>query len=152
MNKKYVAIYYNSSTQERLRTWSERNGFDLSVKYDGSKQNPSNFYFHTTIFYSQNEVDLRNKVIYNEKEDLVIPTGFDLLGPNKDIVVLKLAYVGELKQLREYYERLGLKDQWDSYKPHISVSYDRKPRNLNDLELPLFSLAFDRIIIEDLVE
>lgn len=150
--KKYIAIYYTSSTQERLQSWSERNGFDLSVKFDGSKQDPSNFHFHTTIFYSQNEVDLQNKVIYNEKENLVIPTGFDLLGPNNDIVVLKLAYVGELKRLREYYEKLGLKDEWDSYKPHISVSYDRKPRNLNDLELPLFPLAFDRLVIEDLIE
>jgi hypothetical protein len=149
--RKYVAVVYDDDSQKKLREWATDNGFDLTVKYNGDEQDPKDFNFHTTIFHSVNEVNLRNSQ-NKEKPTEVIISGIKFLGENKDIPVLSLSLSGGLKDIREHFERLGLEDEWPTYKPHISLSYAKKQIDVSNIKLPDFRPKFDKIKIEDIEE
>jgi len=148
--RKYVAVMYDDESQEKLREWAEENGFDLSVNYDGSEQEPEDFDFHTTIFFTTNEVNLQNKEV-NETPTEVIISGIKFLGENEDIPVLSLSLSGGLKDIREHFERLGLEDQWPSYQPHISLSYAKNKMDTSKIKLPEFRPKFNKIVIRDIM-
>jgi hypothetical protein len=147
--RKYVAVHYDKESQEKLREWAINNGFDLSVKYDGDEQKSEDFDFHTTIFYSANEVRLRNQSARLDPTEVTI-TGIKFLGENKDIPVLTISASDGIMNLRQYYEGLGLEDEWPSYLPHISISYAKKPIDVRKIKPPTFKPKFDRIVIEDI--
>jgi hypothetical protein len=147
--RKYVAVQYDATSQKQLRDWAEENGFDLTTKYNGDSQPAEDFDFHTTIFFTTNEVNLRNRE-YRVDPTAVEIIGFDLLGENRDIPVLKLKVAGGIRGLREHYASLGLRDQWPSYKPHISVSYAKQSIDLNSIKLPKFTPRYDRVVIKDI--
>jgi 2'-5' RNA ligase len=147
--RKYVAVQYDKETQRKLRDWSQSNGFDLSVKYDGTEQDPKDFDFHTTIFYSKNEVRLRNQTARLDPTEVSI-TGIKFLGEDKDVPVLTISASDGILNLRQYYEGLGLEDEWPSYQPHISVSYAKNPMDIKKIKLPTFKPVFDRVVIEDI--
>lgn len=147
--RKYVAIIYDDETQKNLRAWATKNGFDLTSNYNGDEQKPEDFEFHTTIFFTTNEVNLRNKDMKVDPNNVTIE-GIKFLGDNEDIPVLKLSYAGELKNIRKTYEDLGLEDQWPSYQPHISLSYAKEKRDVSDIELPNFKPIFNKMVIKDI--
>lgn len=149
--RKYVAVQYDDESQKKLREWAERNGFDLSVKYNGDEQDPKDFDFHTTIFYTTNEVRLRNEASRLDPTEVKI-TGIKFLGENEDIPVLTISPSGGILNLRKYYEDLGLEDQWPSYQPHISLSYSKEKVDTSKMKLPDFKPVFDRLTIEDIKE
>lgn len=149
--RKYVAVIYDDDSQKKLREWATDNGFDLTVKYDGDEQDPEDFDFHTTIFYSMNETNLRNGMTGETPTEVII-TGIKFLGENEDIPVLSLSFSGGLKDIREYFERLGLEDEWPTYKPHISLSYAKKQIDISNIKLPGFRPKFNKIKIRDIKE
>jgi 2'-5' RNA ligase len=150
-SRKYVAVQYDDESQKKLRNWAEENGFDLSVKYNGEEQDPEDFDFHTTIFFSTNEVELRNREIKQAPTEVII-TGMKFLGEDEDIPVLTVSVSGGIKDLRQHYEDLGLEDQWPKYQPHISVSYAKKPMDIKKIKLPTFRPKYDRVVIKDIEE
>lgn len=147
--RKYVAIIYDNETQKNLRAWAIKNGFNLTSNYNGDEQKPEDFEFHTTIFFTTNEVNLRNKELKLDPNNANIE-GIKFLGDNEDIPVLKLSYAGEIKNIRKQYEDLGLEDQWPSYQPHISLSYAKEKRDVNDIKLPDFKPTFNKMVIKDI--
>lgn len=149
--RKYVAVQYDEESQKKLRDWAESNGFDLSVKYNGEDQDPQDFDFHTTIFFTTNEVNLRNAEIKQSPTEVLI-TGIKFLGENEDIPVLTVSVSGGIKYLRKYYEDLGLEDQWPSYQPHISLSYAKQKVDVENIKLPIFRPKYDRLVIKDIEE
>jgi hypothetical protein len=154
MTRKYVAVIYDDTTQNRLREWATENSFDLGYGYSGEPKDPNDYEFHTTVFYTSNDVDHREqepgyKLI---EKHTVHPIGFSLLGENKDVPVMKVEVSGALAMLRKKYEDLGYQDQWDDYIPHISLSYARKPVDISTKVLPTFPLTFDYVKVEDLME
>lgn len=154
MAPKYIAIIYDPETQQNMRNWCKDNGFDLSVSYGGSTQDPEEFKFHTTVFYAINEIeDFHEDAGYNLIESHEVnPMMFSMLGENQDIPVLKLEAEGALTTLRAKYENMGMKDKWDNYIPHISLSYAKSPRDLSELPFPDFKLRFNKVIVEDIQE
>jgi 2'-5' RNA ligase len=154
LKRKYVAAIYDEPSQDRLREWSQNNGFDLSFGYGGKPQDPKEFDFHTTIFYTSNVMeDLPDEPGYKLIESYsVTPMSFDLLGEEKNIPVIKLAPEGMIVDLRKTYEKIGMKDQWPEYLPHISLSYVRKDYNLDNISLPAFPITFNRVKVEDILE
>ena len=146
--RKYVAVQYDQKSQELLRKWCKKNGFDLTYKYSGARQKEEDFDFHTTIFYTNNEVYLRNENHPINSPGKVKITGIKMLGFNNDIPVFTIESE-DIANLRSYYEGLGLEDQWDEYIPHISVCYDRKPVDINNIKIPDFDLYFDEVVVED---
>lgn len=149
--RKYVAVQYDDESQKKLRDWAEENGFDLSIKYNGEEQGPEDFGFHTTIFFSTNEVELRNREIKQTPTEVII-TGMKFLGENEDIPVLTISVSGGIKYLRQHYEDLGLEDQWPTYQPHISVSYAKQQIDVKKIKLPDFRPKYDKIVIKDIEE
>ena len=149
--RKYIAVIYDDESQKKLKEWAETNGFDLSVDYDGSEQDPSEFDFHTTIFFTTNDVNLPNKEISEVPTEVTI-SGIKFLGENEDIPVISLSYSGGLKDVRDHYEMLGLEDQWPSYQPHISLSYAKNQMDVSKIKLPDFRPKFNKIVIRDIVE
>lgn len=147
--RKYVAVQYDKESQDKLRDWATKNGFDLSVKYNGDKQDPKEFDFHTTIFYSTNEINLKNKEQKVKPTEVTI-TGIKFLGEDKDVPVLSVAVSGGIKDLRQQFEDLGLEDQWPSYLPHISLSYAKKQIDTSKMKLPDFKPKYDKLTIEDI--
>ena len=146
--RKYVAVIYNEESQKLLREWCNDNGFDLTRTYGGDIQDETDFDFHTTIFYTTNEVYLRNEAYPIQPPEKVSITGIKMLGENKDIPVLSVSSKG-IDNLRKYYEGLGLEDQWDEYIPHISVSYVRKKVDTSNITLPDFDVYFDKVVVKD---
>lgn len=154
MTRKYVAVIYDDATQSALRKWATDNGFDLGYGYSGEPKDPNDFEFHTTVFYTSNDVDYVDpepgyKLIETHQ---VSPIGFGMLGVENDIPVMKVEASGALADIRKKYEALGYKDQWDEYIPHISLSYARKPINVKGIPLPDFPLTFNYVKVEDLME
>ena len=147
--RKYIAVKYDEASQKKLREWATNNGFDLSVKYNGEEQSPEDFDFHTTIFFTTNEVNLRNQVILKKPTEVTI-TGIKFLGENEDVPVLTVSASGGINELRRYYEDLGLEDQWPSYQPHISLSYAKKQVDVSGMKLPDFKPTYDRVEIKDI--
>jgi len=149
MKRKYIAVKYDDESQRKLREWAESNGFDLSVKYNGDEQDPEDFDFHTTIFYSTNEVKRRNENTSLDPTEVSI-TGIKFLGENEDIPVLTISASDGILNLRKYYEGLGLEDQWPEYQPHISVSYSKSPVDVKKIEMPTFRPKFNKVTIKDI--
>lgn len=147
--RKFVVVQYDKESQRKLREWAQSNGFDLSVNYNGEEQDPKDFDFHTTIFYSSNKTLLRNETSRVEPTEVKI-TGIKFLGKDKDVPVLTISASGGILNLRRYYGGLGLEDEWPSYQPHISVSYAKKNIDISDVKLPNFKPKFDRVVIEDI--
>jgi len=147
--RKYIAVIYDDETQIKLREWAINNGFDLTINYDGEAQEEKDFDFHTTIFYTTNEVYLKNKTIPEPPTEVKV-SGIKFLGVNQDVPVLSVSLSGGVKKIRLHYEMMGLLDKWPSYMPHISLSYSNDKVLLDNVVLPDFKLKFDKIVIEGL--
>jgi hypothetical protein len=148
--RKYVAVQYDEDTQRKLRKWAEDNGFDLSTKYDGTKQDPKEFDFHTTIFFTATEHNLPNHMKTIAPSGSAKVVDIMMLGVDNNIPSLKIESP-MVSQLRKHYEdTYGMKDDWPTYKPHVSVSYSKEDLpDLSKVKLPTFELTFNQIKIDD---
>lgn len=146
--KKFVYINFTEETNALLMEYAISNGFDLGMKYNGDVQSPSDFRFHTTIFYTSNAHNTPTETI---KVDpfRVIPSHLELLGENHDVPVIKLKMGGMLSKIRKSFEDQGYKDTWGEYKPHITLSYNRKPYKLAAISLPKFPIVVSCFSIEN---
>jgi hypothetical protein len=147
--QKYIAVQYDSTTQRKLRDWAKENGFDLTVKYDGGSQSEEDFDFHTTIFYTE------TKHLMNNDSIPLVPSGdakvvdIMMLGEYNDIPVLKIES-SAIQSIRKHFEdEFEMKDKWDEYKPHVSLSYSKKLPDMSNVKPPTFPLKFNRIEIND---
>jgi hypothetical protein len=144
--KKYVALNFTEQSSLLLRAWCEYNKFDLSKSYSGENIHPEDFGFHITVFYTNNEI--RFKDINSEFEPVSIScSGMDLFGLEKNVPVLKIAMNEQLLVCRKFFEAAGFRDNWNEWKPHVSVSY--ASASIDGVEVPKFPLYVNKIIIED---
>jgi len=122
MHKKYVCATYDQETQRKLREWCEDNFFDLTVQFNGEYQDPEDFEFHTTIFYTDNEVSDVHDGVYTLGVDYPVQvTGYELLGEKKDIPVLNVEGP-MLRWIRENFEEKGFTDSWATSKRKGSLT------------------------------
>lgn len=151
--RKYIAAIYNKETQDNLREWCTTNSFCLSKSYGDKDIDPYDFKFHTTIIYSESIHILDNGSIELETPFKVRPFAFELLGPDKDIPVMKVDGHALYKHREHYEDTYKMRDKWDTYLPHISLSYVRDPNyDFTSMKLPKFDLVVDRIDIEDIAD
>lgn len=147
--EKYVAVQYDEATQRKLRKWAKENGFDLTTKYDGTKQNEEDFDFHTTIFFTTSKHDIPNRKHTIAPPNSAKVVDIMMLGANNDIPVLKIESLA-ISRLRKYYEdTYDMKDAWPEYKPHVSVSYSKDLPDMKKVKLPTFELTFNEIKVDD---
>lgn len=149
----YVSLQCDSRTNSYLRDYCEDHGFNLSMRFDGTYQEPEEFDFHTTIFYTTSRHPNVNEADHGIGTRRARVTGFDLLGENRDIPVLKVdsPYIYGLRSTYESFH--GFKDAWPSYTPHISLSYDRDMEYSSklDIGLPDFDIVYDRVVVQKIV-
>lgn len=146
---KFVAIIYDDSTQEKLRQFCQKHGFDITQNYDGEVIEPTIFEFHTTIFFTTTKHRLENKE-QTIQPNTVSPVKYEMLGEDNDIPVLKVSG-DDIHKIRDYFsEEHDMRDAWPDWNPHISLSYVRKDYpNTDSIPLPNFELMFDKIVIRD---
>ena len=149
-NKKFVGLFFTEESEEALRDWALRAGFDLTAKFDGSPQKYSDFDFHTTIFFTSSEHDTKNGMFEIQPFELKLDH-FELLGVDKNIPVIKINTDNTpLMKLRQRFEDMGYKDPWPVYKPHISLSYNYTGiPDISILKLPDIKVVANRIRITD---
>lgn len=147
--KKYVAVQYDAATQKKLRKWAEDNGFDLSTKYDGTKQDPEDFDFHTTIFFTSSEHDIPNYIKTIAPSGSAKVVDIMMLGVNNDIPVLKIESPIVLRLRKHFEDAYGMEDEWPEYKPHVSISYSKNLPDMNSVKLPTFELTFNQVKVDD---
>lgn len=146
--KKYVCLEFDEETNQTLRAYAKQNGFNISLDYNGNNISEADYKFHVTIFYTTSTHNTPNSKVQVNPFEICL-NQLELLGENKDIPVIKLKNTGQIKRIRELFEMQGYRDVWPEYKPHISLSYERKKYDLQDLELPDFKIRVKSLHIED---
>ena len=145
--RKYARAVYDAQTQHELMVWCTMNGFDLGMNYEGNPIDPHEFVFHTTIIYSTNEVafpDVKIKV----RDGDVTPLGFDMLGIEKNVPVLKVKSDLLTSYNKRFKENYGMEEYWPEFKPHVSLSYNKgRHVDVSKLALPKFKLNIDYIMV-----
>ena len=146
-SKKFVCIEFDPATNAALYKFATDGGFDLSTKYDGSTQDPKQFKFHTTVFYTTTEhITPASEIEINM---VLKPKKFELLGKDHDVPVIKLKVNDQLQQIRDILKKQGYRDAWPTYKPHISLSYKKGKYDLSNLELPRFDIVATKLTIQN---
>lgn len=147
--RKYVSVIYDSVTQFKLREYCMYNRFDLTKDYNGNSIQPTDFQFHTTIFFTVTRHKQINNNIISTGPQYVYPYGFEILGQQNNIPTVRV-HSEYLDMIRKDFANVGMKDSWDGFKPHITLSYNYDNNTIrSDLKLPEFPLIFDRIVIKD---
>lgn len=144
--RKYVAAIYDEPTQERLREFCLRYGFDITHDYNGEEIPPEQFVFHTTIFFTTSQHKMSNAVLPFRTP--VIPIGFELLGKEHDVPVFRVESENIRNLRNSFADVYGMQDEWPDFKPHLSLSY-KYTGDGNFRILPDFPLMTDRIVIKD---
>ena len=147
LEKKYVEIQYDALSQRYLREFCKDNGFDLSIKFNGEYQDPVEFDFHSTVWFTTSEHTGRNASFDIAMQDFEA-VQFSLFGEEENILVLEISS-DDLVATREMFgEKLGMQDEWPDYKPHITLSYSFTG-DLPDIPLPdLSPLVADKLNVK----
>lgn len=148
--KKFVGLKFTPESQQAMMDWAVAQGFDLKSKFDGEQQAVEDFDFHTTIFFTTSEHTTKTGTFEIPQFQLKLKS-FELLGEAKNIPVIKVDTDNpDLMAIRNRFEKIGYKDAWPDYKPHISLSYkwDGTP-DIKELDLPKFPIIVARLLISD---
>lgn len=147
-SKKFVCLYFDEQTNKSLKTYCKNNSFNLDIKYNGESQDPNDFDFHITLYYTWNKIKAPNETI-----DLtpfkVYAKGLDLFGEKKDVPVITIEINESLKALRDAFKEAGFQDTWKTWKPHVSLSYDHKKYDLSRIDPPDFPLVVCSVTVKD---
>lgn len=101
--------------------------------------------FHVTILYSRVKLDLAHGVFDLPKSAKAIITGIEEFGEGTIVFTLLFDYA--VRKHNEYI-RMGGTHDYDSYKPHLTISYDGEILSESIEDLP--PIEFDKILIEEL--
>jgi hypothetical protein len=130
---KFVGAKLTKETEKNIRNWLKENSVDALGCED----------LHVTVI-----LDKKRKFpwdLMKYEPPVEVPTdsfALDLFGPEKNVLVLK--FDNKFLEDRHYAARkeLGIKWDYDSYHPHLALSYSFKG-DLSKLSLPTFPLFLD---------
>ena len=151
LKKKYVALQVSQESTAKLREYAKENGFDLTVSFSDEPQKETDFDFHVTVYFTTNTHRMTNG-IFDIPEFEIHPTQLKVLGVNEDIPVIGIEPSGQLMTYRNRYTRLGFRDAWPDYLPHISLSYNRKEYDMSKIPLPNFPITVNKLKVADVKE
>ena len=146
--KKYVCLTFTDETNAKLRQYALDNGFNLTVSYDDKPQKAEDFDFHITVFYTSSEADAKDVGTVDLEPFEVKISGFELLGDENDVPVLLVQRDKILNTIRKEFVFIGYEDKWPDWKPHISLSYQRK-QYAKPKKLPNFPIMVNKLSIEN---
>lgn len=142
----------NQLTQENLKTWAFRNGFDLTKNFAGETISPDEFMFHCTVIYSKTPPSKRlPRNEYQVPRFALSVENLTMIGPDNCYPCFTIAKTNEVMQIREEIESYGLTDPWPEYKPHMTLSYAKESvvPDFFRLTLPQFPIIVDTVKVTD---
>jgi hypothetical protein len=148
---KIVLLYPTPATQIALRQYCLTNNFMLTADFDGETIPAENFDFHITLIASEDEGVGVVGGMYPLPPFVVKPAHLGNIGAHDTPAIFCLR-TRELQELRDYFETTHqLRPTFDSFLPHISLSYHpaNKAKSFRDIPLPDFRLVFDRYVVKD---
>lgn len=112
--KKTLYVHRKLINGKEFVRWAKRQGFKNILDADD---------LHVTIAFSKKQIDWTN--LTPKKNTLKLMGGTRSVIPlgNEGAVVLKFAS-NKLQEGWQYYIDHGASWDWDSYKPHVSITYD----------------------------
>lgn len=149
--RKAFLLLPDKQTNINIFNWATEKGFDLTKSYSGRDIRPEEFDFHVTVICSTNDVFVPSKVV-DIRPITTTVTGYDILGIEKKVPVWTVDKNKEMVSRREFIEDFySVYDKWPEWKAHLSLSYNwNGTPTLEDLDIPPFSLTFDRVSISDM--
>jgi len=117
-----------------LVSWAKEQGFKQTLSADD---------VHVTVSFSRSPVDLDNFKIRNDK--ITVKGGKRTIEPlgDKGAVVLKF----ESNLLHKFWKQnceAGCSWDYDSYQPHVTITYDGTDLDLSKVTPPKFELVFGK--------
>lgn len=153
--RRVIVLRASWETQEKLREWAKEAGFDLAWSYSGWPQSSWSFDFHVTLVASANQVRIPDEVRIVDPLT-VEAVGYDVLGQDRKVPVLKLEPNKTLIAMREFFiTAYGVEPTFADFKPHISLSYkwDGEPDIVQSMPaMPAFPLVFDLLMVATIDE
>lgn len=145
----FTKIEFDDPTKQQLFNFCLTHRLGLADVEDQSGLTPQDFKFHVTVMYSRVTNPSFQEVERGHDPQLLVPEGFELFGPNRDILALTLRDDPILTGLFDHYsEKYGHVSEFMPFRPHISIrggSVGVKDR-IASLPLPDFELRVDRLI------
>lgn len=144
----FVCLNPTSRTQRRLRQYCLDNKIDISNNHKGQPIDPMKYHFHITIAYSQSPIktNIENNGQYKIEPVIVEFDGFEYLGENEDIPVMRVRS-RDLNTIYDFFiDIVGYDSKFSNYKPHISLGYQNF--GVFSLPKPNFPLIFDTIYMK----
>ena len=125
---------------DEFQKWAKSQGFSETLSPDD---------FHVTVVYSKKPVDTskftpRNNIIkVKGGKRSVMPLG------DEGAVVVKFESNILQDQWKQFCDK-GCSWDYESYQPHITITYNGEKVDLNDVQAPTFDLKLGPEIFEDL--
>lgn len=140
----YVAVLPDEETNKSI------NNFQNELKKGVLKDVEMNNEIHTTLIYSNKP--LKHKINHSTAEHKASFDGYELFGEDKDVLVMKLKSDSLHKRNKELTDEYGFISDYDSYNPHITLSYGAKGVDLSKLPDYNGSIILHNEYSEDLDE
>ena len=138
----YASVTYNSATQQRLR----------KIQKELEVPNPLNRNkFHTTLLYSRKKVDdveSRDLRYVSKVSELVLDEWEQRDGTTCLVAKFDCDF---LSKRHEHYRSLGGTHDFDSYQPHITLSYDLEDK-VGDFKGTTIKLESPLLYAREIVE
>jgi 2'-5' RNA ligase len=145
-SKKYTYLTFTPDTVDYLRAYTLVNEIPTDTDYSGSKIDPSEFNYHITVTHS-NVATADQLGVYSLSEFAVLPKGFAIYG--ESTLVLELELDSNLRSIYNNLIRQGHRSDYESYKPHISLTYSKYTSVPVDLSLPRFPIIVNKLTVEN---
>lgn len=147
-SRRVMSLHADQQTQERMLAWAQDAGFDLGWNYDGWPIAEDCFRFHVTLLATENEVEVEDR--WQSIGPLTVAaTGFEVLGADRRVPVLRLADNAKLSAMRQFFiDAFGAVPTYPEFTPHVTLSYKWPGApDISRLQLPTFPLTFDYLVV-----
>lgn len=154
MPGKIVLLRPTAATQLRLIEYAFRNGFETTKDFDGNDIPRGAFDFHITVIASHDSGIGVTPGLFPIAPITIKPSHLSTIGKD-DTPAIFCFRTRELQELRERFQTgAGLTPTFDSFMPHISLSYHPRDagKQFRDIPLPDFRLEFDRYEVKEFGE
>lgn len=139
----YISVNLSSESTDKLYDWAKKNKINNPIN-PFKKDNE----YHATVVYS------RKGIPAAEKEDLGLPmklkiSGWEIFNTQTGAKALvgKIVSKDLTAAHNMFREKYGATHDYDSYKPHITLSYDygsdKKPDAVPDIDLTFDTYKFE---------
>lgn len=148
MNIDLVTLGFDKETEENLFSYCKINHLGIATRENQDALTIADFKFHVTVMYS-----LTHNPLFLEGEKLCEPflckpIEFDFFGPERNLLVLKLAESADLLTLHaEYIKLYEHKSAYDPFRPHLTIKgagLECKDR-ISEIRLPDFDIRATKI-------